>query len=41
VFGTATLQRNLFDIGNKDSRDKKISNNVQIKFSLEATRPSL
>ncbi len=41
VSGSTILPRNLFDIGNKDYRDKKISNNVQIRFSLEATKPAL
>ena len=41
VSGSTTLPRHLFDIGNKDSRDKKISNDVQIRFLLEANRSSL
>ena len=41
VVGSATLQRSLFEIGIKDSRDKKLSNNVQIRFSLEASKSSL
>jgi polyisoprenoid-binding protein YceI len=41
VVGSATLQRSLFNIGNKDTRDKNISNNVQIKFSFDANKSSL